>query len=128
MWGENSLWYKTDYLLIHNHKQLFITLPVWTLNLVERVWDFAFIPWRANFLSRMPQKFWQLLVLFLPLQWMNELMKTDKRNNLLFPWRLTGLKVSCFPGWDRKMNHVMVSVFPTTISLDLSSKIILEKL
>lgn len=56
MWGENSLYYKTDYLVIHNHKQLFITLPVWTPNLVERVWDFAFIPWRANFLSRMPKK------------------------------------------------------------------------
>lgn len=127
MWGENSLYCKTDYLVIHNHKQLFITLPVWTLNLVERVWDFAFVPWRANFLSRMPQKFWQLLVLFLPLQKMNELIRTDKRNYLLFPWILTGLKAS-FPGWDRKMNHVMVSVLPTTISLNLSSKVFLENI
>lgn len=74
-----------------------------------------------------PKKFWQLLMLFLPLQKMNELMKTDKRNYLLFPWTLTGLKAHCFPGWDRKTNHVMVSVFPTTISLDFSSKVFLEK-
>lgn len=50
----------------------------------------------------MPQKFWQLLVLFLPLQEMNELVRTDKRNHLLFPWRVTGLKASCFPGWTGK--------------------------
>jgi len=113
MWGENSLCCRMDCLVIYNHRPLFITLPVCTVNLVTTVWDFAFIPWRANFLSRMPLKFWQLLELFLPLQEINELMKTDKRKYLLFPWRLTGLKASCFPRWDRKMNHPMLSVpFP----------------
>lgn len=99
MWGENSPCYEMDNLVIHNHRQLFITLLVCTRDFIETVWDFAFIPWRANFLSRMPQKFWQLVVLLLPLQEMNELMRTDKRNCLLFPWRLTGQKASCFPNW-----------------------------
>lgn len=95
MWDENSLCYKMDYLAIHNHRQLFITLPVCTLNLVETVWDFACLPWRANFLSRILQKFWQLLVLFLSLREMNELMRSDKRIYLMFPWRL-GWKLVVF--------------------------------
>lgn len=77
-----------DYLAIHNHSQQLITLPVCTLNLVEPVWEFACLPWRANFLSRMSPGFWQLPVLFLSLQEMSWWRLTDKRNYLLFPWRL----------------------------------------
>lgn len=127
VWGENSPCYEMDNLVIHNHRQLFITLLVCTRDFIETVWDFAFIPWRANFLSRMPQKFWQLVVLLLPLQEMNELMGTEKRNCLLFPWRLGRKLVVSLMGQEDEPCHG-ISGFPTAISLDLSSSVFLEKL
>lgn len=58
-----------------------------------------------------PKKFWQLLMLFLPLQKMDELMKTDKRNYLLFPWTL-GWKLIVFLDGTGRWTMLWCQSFP----------------